>query len=266
MRFALLLLAGCGSQLDLQPPPVPADAVGAPRWRFDEDFESGNLQRWTMTAPVQSNGTFEIASAGAHGGAHARHVTAAAGGTGYQYALEQWTQATPAAPAVTAGTIAVRAWVRAAALDVDTRELSFAEGGASPSAFTSAGLGHTSAGETWGFILSDESTASYPRQSENVVEDALGGWHCVEYDVAVADNGHLALYMDGALQIAGDATTLASNGWDSATIGLGFSSGAAMSDVYIDDVAIALYDDGAPVIHIGCPCPSRPTCCPGRRR
>lgn len=253
MKLAVLLLAGCGSLLDLQPPPVPADAVGAPRWRFDDDFESGDLQRWTMTTPVQSNGTFEIASSGAHGGAHALHVTAAAGGTGYQYALEQWTQATPAAPAASTGTIAVRAWVRAAALDVDTRELSFAEGGASPSAFTSAGLGHTNAGETWGFILSDESTASYPRQSEHVVEDALGGWHCVEYDVAVADDGHLALYMDGALQIAGDATTLASHGWDSATIGLGFSSGAAMSDVYIDDVAIALYDDSAPVIHIGCP-------------
>lgn len=254
MRVALVFLAGCGSLLDLEPPPVPVDPVGAPTWRFDEDFELGDLQRWTTTAPVQSaNGTFEIAHAGAHGGCCAMHVTVSPPGSGYQYALEQWTEATPMAAAVDTGTIAVRAYVRAVALDPDTRELSFAEGGSNPSAFTSAGLGQTPDGETWGFILTDESTTSYPRQSQDVVADALGGWHCVEYDVAVAEDGHLAIYMDGALQIDGDATTRTSQGWDSATIGLGFSSGTAMSDVYIDDVAIALYDDQSPTIHIGCP-------------
>lgn len=254
MRLALVFLAGCGSLLDLQPPPVPVDAVGPPTWRFDEDFESGDLHRWTQATPVQSaNGTFEIAQSGAHAGCCALHVTASTPGSGYQYALEQWTQASPMAPAVQSGTIAVRAYVRAVALDPDTRELSIAEGGSNPRAFTSAGLGRTSAGETWGFILSDESTMSYPRQSQNVVGDALGAWHCVEYDVAVADNGHLALYMDGALQIDGDATTLASQGWDSATIGLGFSSGNAMSEVYIDDLSIALYSDTSPTAHLGCP-------------
>lgn len=254
MRLALLLLAGCGSLLDLQPPPVPVDAIAAPSWTFSEDFELGDLQRWTATAPVQSqNGTFEIAHAGAHGGCCALHATVTTPGSGFQYALEQWTQATPMAAPVVSGTIAVRAYVRAAALDADTRELSITEGGSNPTAFTSAGLGGGAGGETWGFILSDESTASYPRQSMNVVADAIGGWHCVEYDVAVADNGHLALYMDGVLQIDGDATTRPSQGWDGVMLGLGFSSGSAPSDVYIDDVEVALYSDVSPSIHIGCP-------------
>jgi hypothetical protein len=249
MRLAVVFLAGCGSLLDLEPPPMPA-----PSWRFDEDFELGDLSRWTSTSPVQSaNGTFEIAHSGAHGSCCAMHVTVSPPGSGYQYALEQWTQATPMAPPIDSGTIAVRAYVRAVALDPDTRELSIAAGGSNPTAFTSAGLGRTADGESWGFILSDESTASYPRQSQDVVPDALGAWHCVEYDVAVGEDGHLALYMDGALQIDGDATTRASHGWDGVTLGLGFSSGTAASEVYIDDVSVALYSDVSPTAHIGCP-------------
>ena len=249
MRLAVVLLSGCSSLLDLKPPPAPVDAIASPSWTFRDDFELGGLQRWSRTTPIQSsNGTFEIATSGAHAGCCSLHATLAPSGSGYQYALEQL-----AAP-VTSGTIAVRAYVRAVALDPDTRELSIVEGGANPTAFTTAGLGRADqgAGDAWGFILSDPSTASYPRQSTQLVSDAIGGWHCVEYDVAVADAGHLALYMDGELQIAGDANTTASTGWDSATIGVGFSSGTAATEVYIDDVAIALYSDSSPVPHLGC--------------
>ncbi len=256
MRFMVIFLAGCSSLLDLQPPPVPLDAVATPSWTFHDDFELGDLQRWTRPTPIQSaNGSFEIATAGAHAGCCALHASVAPTGTGFQYALEQWTHAAPMAPPVTSGTIAVRAFVRAAALDPDTRELSIAEGGSTPSSFTSAGLGRSDqgTGTTWGFILSDSSTESYPRQSTELVSDAIGGWHCVEYDLAVADAGHLALYMDGALQIAGDANTSASaGGWDSVSLGLDFSAGTAASEVYIDDVAIALYSDTSPTIHLGC--------------
>jgi hypothetical protein len=58
--------------------------------------------------------------------------------------------------------------------------------------------------------------------------------------------------MDGALEIGGDANTSASVGWDSVTVGLSFSSGIAASEVYVDDVAIALYSDTSPTIHLGC--------------
>jgi hypothetical protein len=255
MRCALVFLAGCSSLLDLEPPPVPIDAIATPSWTFHDDFELGDLQRWTQTTPNQStNGSFEIATSGAHAGCCALHASLSPPGKGFQYALEQWTQAAPVAPPVTSGTIAVRAYVRAVALDPDTREFSFAEGAANPTAYTSAGLGRSDKddGTAWGFILSDSSTANYPLQSADLVADAIGGWHCVEYDIAVADAGHLALYMDGAVQIAGDANTSAHIGWDSVTVGLDFSSGVAASEVYVDDVAIALYSDTSPTIHIGC--------------
>jgi hypothetical protein len=247
----VLFLAGCSSLLDLQPPP----AIATPSWTFHDDFELGDLRRWTHTTPLQSsNGSFEIATSGAHAGCCALHASVSPPGTGFQYALEQWTQAAPMAPPVSSGTIAVRAYVRAAALDPDTRELSIDEGGTDPDAFTSAGLGRSDqgTGTAWGFILSDPATGNYPLQSADLVTDAIGGWHCVEYDLAVADAGHLALYMDGALQIAGDANTSTSPGWDSVTIGLAFSGGTARSEVYIDDVAIALYSDTLPTPHLGC--------------
>jgi hypothetical protein len=255
MRFVVVFLSGCSSLLDLQPPPAPVDAIAAPSWTFHDDFELGDLGRWTTTTPIQSaNGAFEIATTGAHAGCCALHASVTAPDSGFQYALEQWTQAAPAAPPVTSGTIAVRVYVRAVALDPDTRELSFAEGGSNPTAFTSAGLGRSDQGNgtAWGLILSDPSTASYPRQSTHVVADALGGWHCVEYDVAVADAGHLAVYMDDMLQIDGEANTMAATGWDSVTVGLGFSSGSAAAEVYVDDVEIALYSDTSPTLHLGC--------------
>ena len=244
----LVFVAGCSSLLDLEPPPA-----AAPAWSFEDDFETGDLSRWTSPTPAHSpNGTIEVASAGAYAGCCALHVAATLPDSSSQYASERWTEASPPAPIFTAGTIAVRAYVRATALDPDTRELSIAQNGSNPPVFASAGLGITDQhdGSSWGFILSDGSTASYPLQSAMAVGDAIGGWHCVEYDVAVADAGHLAIYMDGALQIAGDANTRAQ--WDTVTIGLGFSSGVAASDVYIDNVAIALYADTSPTMHLGC--------------
>ena len=75
MRFAVLFLAGCSSLLDLQPPPAQ-DAIATPSWTFHDDFELGNLERWTRTTPIQSaNGTFDITTSGAHAGCCAIHVS-----------------------------------------------------------------------------------------------------------------------------------------------------------------------------------------------
>jgi hypothetical protein len=253
MWRAVLFLTGCSSLLDLQPPPVPVDAIGTPSWTFHDDFETGDLSRWTNPTPAQSaNGMLEIATTGAHAGCCALHASATTPGPAFEYATERWTEASPPAPVFTGGTIAVRAYMRATALDPDTREISIAQAGTDPPVYANAGLGISDKhdGTAWGFILADGSTANYPLQSSMLIGDAIGGWHCVEYDVAVADAGHLAIYMDGALQIGGDANTRAQ--WDTVLLGLPFSSGIAASDVYIDDVAIALYPDTSPTMHLGC--------------
>ncbi|HEY3806091.1 MAG TPA: hypothetical protein VGL61_25990 [Kofleriaceae bacterium] len=255
MRAALLGLCACGSLLDLQPPPVPADAA-APTWSFSDDFDLGDFRRWSQVVS-SPNGTIEVGSGDSVSGCCALHATVAAGsGTGYQYALVAWPQADPPASPVTSGTIAIRARVRAVQLADDTRELSVAEGGTSATAFATSGLGAnpSTPGFSWGFILSDPADANFTRQSANVIPDALGGWHCVELVVNVGSAGHLAIYLDGSpvAQIDGDAPTRPNVGWDSVEVGLGYASGSAPTEVWIDDAAVALYGDEMPGIHIGC--------------
>lgn len=252
MRVAILLaLAGsasaCSSILGLQPPPVPVDASSPPVWSFLDGFESRDLSRWQTAR--SANGTLGVETTGAHTGCCALHATLDATGVGYQYAFVSWTD--QLAP-VTAGTVAVRAYVRADALDVDTRELSLAQGGADPSVYATAGLGTSAMGVSWGFILADQATGVYSRQATEPA--AFAAWHCIEYVVNVAPSGNLAIFVDGnpTPVIEGLADTVPSPGWDRSTVGLGYASGATVSDVAIDDVAVAVYEDTAPGQHIGC--------------
>ncbi len=269
MRLALLALLGplaaCDAVLGLEAPPADPDAnVGPaahpPYFVFRDDFETGDLRKWTKASRAAQPGTLDVITGGAtgdvHAGAHALRATSEAGDVGFQYELLAWPQASPKADPLTSGTIAVRAWIRAHQLDRDTRELSIAEHDTSPTAYASAGFGATDPGPGyhWGFILSDPNTVNDTQASASDVADALGGWHCVEYIVNVAPAGHLAIFMDDQAVplIEGDADTTVHTGWDSVTIGLGYASGSSASDVVIDDVAIALYTELDRGRHLGC--------------
>jgi hypothetical protein len=239
----------CSSLLDLQPPPVPVDTSFTPLWSFHDDFETGDLSRWhTASSP---NGTLGVATSGAHAGCCALHATLDATGAGFQYGRVSWTDQAQLPP-VTSGTIAVRAYVRADALDRDTRELSLTQGDSDPDTYATAGLGLSDPGMTWGFILQDQATGKYSRQASAVA--AYADWHCVEYVVNVATSGELAIFVDGAATpaIEGVADTIPTTGWSSVDVGLGFASGVTISDVDIDDVAIAVYADTSPGLHIAC--------------
>ena len=253
----LLGLAACSQLLEIAPPPVATtEGPETPYWTFADDFELGDLRRWTQHVS-SPNGTLTVDTGDAASGCCALHATLAAGPVGFQYALVSWPATSPSAPPLTSGTIAVRARIKAVQLDPDTRELSVVEGGASASAFVTAGLGATgtSTGDAWGFVLSDPSTAGFAPRSANVVPDALGGWHCVELVVNVAsDAGHVAVFMDGSAvpQIDADANTSVAVGWDSVTVGLSYASGVAPAEILLDDVQVALSADLSPTLHIGC--------------
>jgi hypothetical protein len=258
--FAVLAMTGCSALLDLAPPPTPQLSPDAsaytPLWSFADDFDLGDFRLWTQVVS-STNGSIEVASGDSVSGCCALHATVGAGsGTGFQYAMVTWPQATPAAPPVTSGSIAIRARVKALQLANDTRELSVDQGGTNTTAFATSGLGAngTAPGFSWGFVLSDPADQNDTRQSANVIGDALGGWHCIEFVVDVAPAGHLAIFMDGSPvpQVGDDAPTLAGSGWDSAEVGLGYASGSSTAEVLIDDVVIAQYADTDPTIHIGC--------------
>ncbi|HEX4449907.1 MAG TPA: hypothetical protein VH143_03500 [Kofleriaceae bacterium] len=254
---AAVLLGGCSALLDLAPPQQSADATTfTPLWSFADDFDLGDFRLWTQVVS-STNGSIEVTSGDSVSGCCALHAVVAGGsGTGFEYALLTWPQATPNAAPVTSGSIAMRARVKALQLADDTRELTVDQGATDATAFATSGLGtnSTSPGLSWGFVLSDPADQNDTRQSANVIGDALGGWHCIEVVIDVASAGYLAIFMDGSPipQIDGAVSTLAGVGWDSAEVGLGYASGSSPTDVLIDDVAIALYADTDRAIHIGC--------------
>jgi hypothetical protein len=234
----------CSDLLDLQPPPP-----FTPEWSYHDDFETGDLAKWHIAS--SQNGAIGIATTGAHAGCCAMHATLDASGTGFQYGRVTWTDNAQHA-AVTDGTLAVRAFVRADALDRDTRELSFSQGGDNATAFATAGLGANDSDTTWGFFVSDPAASGYSLQSS--VPAAFSAWHCVEYVINVAHTGHVAIFVDDnpVPVIDGIADTIPPIGWDSVTVGLGFASGVTATDLELDDAAAAIYPDTSQGIHIGC--------------
>ena len=72
------------------------------------------------------------------------------------------------------------------------------------------------------------------------------------HSLTIAWGYMLALVGGGMSLIDGIADTIPTIGWDSVTVGLGYASGVAASDLMIDDVAVAIYADTSPGIHIGC--------------
>ena len=52
------------------------------------------------------------------------------------------------------------------------------------------------------------------------------------------------------VSLAGDTTV--AGGWNSADIGLPYSSGTNPVEFYVDDVVVGLYSDMSPGVHIGC--------------
>ncbi len=239
-------------------PPVEGgrDAGFVAYWSFSDGFESGDFGHWDLS-PAMSGAAPTVVTSGAHSGCCAMHATTGTGGPQYAYVMETWTSptASPSAPGLTSGTVAVRAWIQTAALDPNTNELSFVQGQENPAYYAAAGLGGTSPPLYWGYDWNvppgNNTSSSIPAGSA-----AETSYHCVEFVMNVgsaADGGSLAIFFDGVLQKQTDVQTFVNGGWDSVGVGLWYSMGNAPSDLLVDDVTIGLYADEQPVIHIGCP-------------
>jgi hypothetical protein len=67
-------------------------------------------------------------------------------------------------------------------------------------------------------------------------------------------HGNLAVFVDGATTpvVQNEIDTTTGKGWNSAQLGLNYTSGMATSELYFDDAEVALYRDLSPTIHLGC--------------
>lgn len=269
----------CSTLLDLTPPPGAGDAgadaaaaadggapgddgapgdggsPGAPDadFTFSDDFELGDLRRWTSTS-VSAGDTLAVVDAGAYSGCCALQATTIAGGSSGAGAIETWP--TLGAPPVTSGTIAVRERLKVLALSDDTREFAITPAGTGSDIGTGGIGAGSSGGFAWSVLVTDPANPSGDvGNSAATVPGADGQWHCAELVMNVSRSaGALSVFLDG--QSVAMATlqtdTTEPAGWTSAQVGLAYSSGTSAANVLLDDVVIALYNDMRPRIHIGC--------------
>jgi hypothetical protein len=264
---------------DSGPPPIDAskdtgvltDAAGAPDateagstalWTFTDDFELGDFRRWDNAPAVPAGSSLAVVDAGAYAGCCAMQATTPAGGKTWSYLYETWTTASGPTPGpanvVTSGTIAVREQLKAIALDYDTREFAFTQGGAASTGDATGGLGSGDNGATWQwgvFLQTPTVPGSMSLASAATVGGPDGLWHCVEMVMNVASpNGYLSVFVDGVAtpEVAMGVDTTIAGGWDSATLGLSYSGGTNAASVLLDNVQVAIYSDQSPTIHIGC--------------
>jgi hypothetical protein len=224
-------------------------------WSFSNGFDDGGFGPWDQPPAISTGAMTTVVTSGAHTGCCAMHATTPTGATQNAYIMETWTTATPSAPVVNSGTVAVRAWIKTSEVDPSSQEIGLVQGEQGPTWYAAAGLEGTGPALHWGF---DENVPGFP---DNASADASAGsaaeasYHCVEFVMNVgsaADGGGLAIFVDGVAQIQASWPTSVDVGWDSAGVGLWYSAGNAPSDVLVDDVTVALYHDQSPVIHIGC--------------
>jgi hypothetical protein len=261
---ALLVLAApaCSSLLGLQPPPAPSDGAGsdaspidgavAPYFRFGSDFETQTLNGWDNLQLGSAAGeSLAVTTMTPHAGCCALRATKPVGILTTDHVTSQWTQQHGIAGVVD-GTIAVRGYIRAVMLPDDTRELGIDDDTGNPASYITAGLGTTPGGFSYGYVVQSSFGSADVQQAHNPLSDALGGWHCVELVINVGAAGHVTLYMDGSAVVEHDTDTRAGGGWKAASFGLGYASMDGSGDVFLDDVAVALYHDDARAIHLGC--------------
>ncbi len=233
---------------------------GGPYWTFSDGFETADLRFWT-TDQNSGIGTIAVVDSGAYSGCCALHMTASPGADAYESAAKTWTSAIPSAPAVQAGTVAVRLYVKATTIDSNSVELAINQGGTKGVWSAQAGLKNPyDSGTIWGLFLQD------PANPGGTYKGALGAteaipqtsYECVEVVLNVSpvtNVGRFSVFIDAQsspiVTMLTDTTSDA--GWDSVLVGLPFSSGASPSDLLVDDVTVSLYTDLSPSVHIGCP-------------
>lgn len=229
-------------------------------WTFIDDFEEGNLGRWQQAVDPPDSGSLTVVDSGAYQGCCAMQAIVDPGAPSpFVYLLQGWADAST--PLVDAGTIAVRAHVKVAALADNVGLVSVVQGGTSPVAYSDAVFAPKGAAEGWAVELLDPANPSLAGQVGPTLAD--GGpddaWHCIELDVNVGASGQVALFVDPASAAAAPSallasSTLAAGGWDSVQLGIPFSTGgSSASEITYDDVEIALFHDALPTVRIGCP-------------
>jgi hypothetical protein len=247
--------ASDGSTVDaLVSPDAGADAVDAacPAFAtFCDDFEIGDLRRWGPENVTPPSSLVIDDSGPPHRGAYGLHFATKENRDGgvIVYTGGASIQSNPF-PAVSAGTIAVRFYVKGPTLPSDGTSLVWLTKAPSDQAEL---ILATSYG-AWRVEALAGSLGATKVATSNVAF-APGKWLCVEWVVDVGTAGRQQLFIDGnpapvvtaAMDTIGDAT----HGYERAMIAVN-NQGEATQELFFDDFVVAVLPARADGPRIGC--------------
>ena len=177
--------------------PVEAGSDAAtgpvPYWRFDDDFELGDLRKWTTAAQAWGGASLVInGSGGVHSGSYAMHSTGPTGQPSAACGQETWTLA--GQQPVNAGTVAARAWIRMVSIDTNMYLSALTQAQQSPE--IGINLGNDGNGFQWGIWMTTPNVNGGGNTSAATVAGADGVWHCLEWVLNVSSSGLVTVYVD----------------------------------------------------------------------
>jgi len=212
---------------------------------FCDDFESGGLTRWSQVLTT-NNGLARVDGALDGGGGPFRGA----------YAMRLWAGTNPSVggvvkastanvnayvPAMTTGAFVYRFYVYVpAVLVTDTSLAKLAH--RDPLSFPEdVNLKVVNGGGVDRWRINVDNAVANDASFDSAAPVPIGRWTCLEWSLTIGHVGRLTLSADGAtvIDVAEDTVGTMAAGYDDARVGISYSPGTVVQQVFVDDVALA---------------------------
>lgn len=198
---------------------------------FCDDFESGNLVKWTSLLQTNS-GKVSVVGTKAFGGKNALYAVAGPSTPVNNTYPTVGAGARVTVPVVTSGLLVVRARVFMPKFLGD--ETTFIK------VFGKNGIDDINVKITnGGLVKVDTDIPDAGPELTGTKGPPIDKWFCIEWQATIAAAGHQRILVDGEEILAADEYNLTSQGYDSVQVGFNAANGSVTQDIYFDDVIMA---------------------------
>ena len=214
-------------------PPIDASVDAGPCGisTFCDDFESGDLSKWTSLLQTNS-GKVSVIETTKFAGRWAMFATAGPSTPVNSIYPTVGAGARVTVPVVTTGLLAVRAHVlMPKILGAETTFLK---------AFGKNGKDDMNVKITSGGLMKvDSDVPDAGPEITGTLGTPIGQWFCIEWQATIGAAGHQKVLVDGALAVDVDESTFTDEGYDSVQVGFNAANGSVTQEIYFDDIVTA---------------------------
>lgn len=198
---------------------------------FCDDFESGDLVKWTSLLQTNS-GKVSVVGTKVFDGQNAFYALAGPSTPVNNTYPAVGAGARVTVPVVTSGLLVVRARVFMPRFLGD--ETTFIK------AFAKNGVDDMNVKITnGGLVKVDTDIPDAGPELTGTKGPPIDKWFCIEWQATIGAAGHQRILVDGEEVLAADEYNLTSQGYDSVQIGFNAANGSVTQDIYFDDVVMA---------------------------